>query len=140
MLALIAPGETLTRVISTFYLATSYLPTASISSAYVAGLYTVDPEAPGSLPDPRDPDPYDWLWWGTLKCRMLYSDPQAQPGEAITTEIAEPYEGTLDLHGQRRADTPGGLELHIVFAPMIPFTGQEVTFRVTSSALVLLVP
>lgn len=136
----VAPGETLTRTLCRFHLIMQGGPAFSVSAGWFAGIYAVDPEDPAPFPDPREPGSYPWLWHGCLRSRMLYDDPTSVPADATTTELIEPYEQVLDLHGQRKADSPGGLQVHFAAAHVNPFTGDQAFLTLDLGCLILEVP
>lgn len=133
----VAPGETVTRVLCEFYLINQGIPTVSASVGWTAGIYAVNPGDTAPLPDPREPGSYPWLWHGLTRPRSLYDDPTAQPADATVTELSEPYEGHLDLHGQRLAATNDGLSVQFAAAPFNIFTGSEAYLIISMGVLVL---
>lgn len=133
----VAPGETVTRLLSRFYLISQGIPGLSAAVGWTAGIYARDPGDPSPSPDPLDPGSYPWLWHGFTRPRSLYPDPQAQAMDALVTELSEPYEGHLDLHGQRLAATATGLQIEFVASPAFGFAGSETFLMIDMGALIL---
>lgn len=132
-----APGETITRVRLAFQVVVSNLPTSAVSSIWYAGLYTFDPNESDPGPDPAVDQEFPWMWWSLCKHRMYYNDPTSAPANATTTEIVEPYEGTVDTKAQRLADTNGGLTLKFVVGVANISTISAGLLSLSSSALIL---
>lgn len=137
VLAVVAEGETITRVRLAFQVVVSALPTALISAPWFAGVYVSDNGVADPSPNPAVDADFDWLWWTMCDHRMYYDDPTSAPANATTTEVARPPELAVDIRAQRLARDPLGMTLRFAAAPTTEVPGWQGILTLSSSTLVL---